>query len=48
MILLPFETITIETPLTKEDTVVSLARNIEPEKHSDFGITQIQRPLRDI
>jgi hypothetical protein len=36
MTFLPFETIIIETPLTKEDTIVNLAKNIEPAKTLRF------------
>jgi hypothetical protein len=36
MTFLPFETIVIETPLTKEDTIINLTKNIEPEKTFRF------------
>lgn len=36
MTLLPFETIVIETPLTKEETIFNLTESIEPEKTFRF------------
>ncbi len=36
MIFLPFETIIIETTLTKEDAMLNLTKNIEPEKTFRF------------
>lgn len=37
MTFLPFETIVIETPLTKEETISNLTKNIEPEKTFRFN-----------
>jgi hypothetical protein len=36
MTFLPFETIVIETPLTKEETISNLTKSIEPEKTFRF------------
>ena len=36
MTFLPFETIVIETPLTKEETISNLSKSIEPEKSFRF------------
>lgn len=36
MTFLPFETIIIETPLTKDDTIINLTKNIEPKKTFRF------------